>query len=171
MPYPDAQPFAAAFLANRLDRLTDLIVAQGDELLRDAGLTMPSRTVSLMLLVGQEEELSAADAASRLGQPHQLVTQRADHLIGLGLIERVDDPRDGRRKILKLSATGRDQHDRLLKCLSYAADAFLGLFDELGCDLASMTTKAMESLQRRPLLSRLPGRQQAAPEQPNGSNL
>jgi DNA-binding MarR family transcriptional regulator len=155
MPFPDNHPFAAAFLANRLDRLADLIVAQGDELLRAADLSMPPRAVSLMLLIGSEKELSTADAASRLGQPHQLVTQRVELLKDLGLIERTEDPLDGRRKALTLSATGRDQYARLLECLSRASDGFLNLFEEIGCDLSSITAMAMQALQRKPLLDRV----------------
>lgn len=154
MPYPDSHLFSGAFLANRLDRLADLIAEQGEQLLRDAGLSLPSRCVSLLLLIGERGLLSAADAAAELGQPHQLVTQRADLLLDLGLINRDSDPRDGRRKILKLSALGEDQHAQLQECLSQASEAFAALSEEIGCDLLSMATKAMEALHQRPLHER-----------------
>lgn len=155
MPYPDSHPLNGAFLARWLDRLSDLIVLQGDELLRDAELDMPSRAVSLMLLIGERGQLSAADAATELGQPHQLVTQRADVLLDLNLVVRKDDPTDGRRKLLALSAKGKLQHDRLLARLSEASVAFAGLFDEIECDLFSVSAKALEALNCISLLERI----------------
>lgn len=155
MPYPDDHPHGGAFLANRLNRLSDTIATQGEALLRDAGLDLPSRAVSLMMLVGERGPLSAADAAALLEHPHQLVTQRTEVLIGLGLIERRDDPADGRRKMLTLSAAGAGQHARLLAVLSEAADAFAALSQEIGCDLSVMVGKAEDALQRVSLLDRM----------------
>ncbi|MBP6013953.1 MAG: MarR family transcriptional regulator [Alphaproteobacteria bacterium] len=155
MPYPDAHRLSGAFLANRLDRLADLIVAQGEALLGEAGLNIPSRTVSLLLLVGDHGELSAADAATLLGHPHQLVTQRTELLIGLSLIARKNDPSDRRRKILTLSAKGKAQYARLQIRLAEAAAVFTALFDEIACDLSAMAAKAQAALERRPLLERI----------------
>jgi DNA-binding MarR family transcriptional regulator len=155
MVYPDKHPLSNAFLANRLDRLADLIATQGEEMLRDAGLNMPSRTVSLILLIGERGHVSAADAASILGQPHQLVTQRVDVLLDGALIARTDDPADGRRKILALTARGRDQHARLSALLSATSEVFGALFEEIGCDLSSMAARAMEALDRTSLRDRV----------------
>ncbi len=155
MSYVDAHPLTGAFVANKLDRLSDLIAGQGEYLLRDAGIDIPSRAVSLALLIGEQGQLSVADIASLLGQPHQLVTQRADVLTDLGLIERTGDPGDGRRKILVLTAKGEDQFAKLQIRLSEAADAFAGLFDEIQCDLSALVTKAMEALDRASVLDRI----------------
>ena len=151
----DDHPLNGAFLALRLDRLADLIAEQGEQLLRDAGLEMPSRTVSLFLLLGEHGPLSAADIARMLDQPHQLVTQRADILLNLALIERRSDAADGRRKILTLSAAGDDQFARLRIRLGEAADAFAQLYREIECDLAAMVTKAATALRQTPLPQRI----------------
>jgi len=155
VPFPDDHPLSEAFLANRLERLSELIAVQGQGLLAAAGLEMPSRAVSLVLLVGERGGLSAADAAAALGLPHQLVTQRAELLIGLGLVERSDDPSDGRRKILKLSAGGLAQHAKLRALLADAARAFEALFDEIGCDLSAVSATARAALERVPLQDRI----------------
>jgi len=155
MSYPNDHPLKGAFLANRLDRLADLIVVQGEALLRDAGIDIPSRTVSLLLLVGDRAKLSAADAADLLDHPHQLVTQRTELLIDLGLVNRKVDPADGRRKILMLSARGKTQYARLQRKLSEAAEVFAALFDEIGCDLSAMAAKTQAALERKSLLERI----------------
>ena len=57
-------------------------------------MDFPSRSASTVLLLGSGKNLSAADIAKLLGEPHQLATQRVDLLITLGIVSRVDDPRD-----------------------------------------------------------------------------
>jgi len=154
MTYLDTHPLHAAFFANKLDRLAGLIAAQGEELLRHAGLDVPSRAVSLMLLVGEHSEISATDIAYLLEQPHQLVTQRAELLIELELIERKNDPGDGRRKILVLTAKGKKQFAKLQICLSEAASVFTALFEEIECDLADLAMRAMKALNNTSVLDR-----------------
>jgi DNA-binding MarR family transcriptional regulator len=151
----DGHPLAGAFLANKLDRLADMIAQQGEDLLQDAGIDIPSRAVSLLMLVGEHDLLSVADIAATIGQPHQLVTQRADILIDRALIERRGDPADGRRKTLALTAKGEAEHAKLQIMLSEAAEAFAGLFEEIQCDLSAYAMKAMEALSRASIVDRI----------------
>jgi DNA-binding MarR family transcriptional regulator len=158
MAYVDSHPLHGAFVAHKLDRLSDLIVEQGNALLRDAGVKIPSRTVSLLLLIGDRGQLSAADIASTLGQPHQLVTQRIDVLMGLALVERKADAEDARRKILSLTTEGEQHYAALTTLLAKAAMAFAELSDEIGCDLAIMAMKAIDALGRASLVDRIRSR-------------
>lgn len=153
--FVDTHPLRGAFVANQLERLVDLIVLQGLTLLEDAGLVFPSRAVSAVLLIGEHGTLSAADIASALAQPHQLVTQRIELLIGLGVVERVTDPTDGRRKLIELTSFGRDQLKRLQARLVESEQAFSALFAEIQCDLPSIAKRAMDALERAPLLNRI----------------
>ncbi len=155
MTYVDTHRFTGAFVANKLDRLAGMIVEQGNELLHDAGITIPSRAVSLLLLVGEHGKLSAADIAVTLGQPHQLVTQRIDVLVDLGVVERRGDPADGRRKILALTVKGDAYYAKLQIILSEAATAIDGLFEEIECNLSIFAMKAMHALGRASILDRI----------------
>lgn len=141
MTYLDTHPLRGAFVSNKLVQLTDLIAQQGDDLLRDANLEIPSRAVSIMLLIGEHGEISAADISNLLQQPHQLVSQRLDVLTKLALIKRKSDPCDGRRKILLLTAKGEDQFRQLTARMVQVADVFAALFEEIECDLAAMATR------------------------------
>ena len=155
MNFVDTHPWREAFIANLLDRLVGQIVEQGEDLLADAGIVFPSRTVSSVLLIGERGAISTADIAKALSQPHQLVTQRIDLLIKLEVIERTDDPEDGRRKLLKLSPTGLDQYDRLQRRLTKASEAFASLFAEIECDLSAIAMRAMSALDHRSILERV----------------
>ena len=153
--YTDTHPLSAAFVANLLGRLVDMIVEQGEQLLLDAGLDLPSRSVSSVLMIGERGKISAADIAMALNQPHQLVTQRIELLLDMKIVKRISDPEDGRRKILMLTAKGTKQFKRLQKCLAMADRAFETLFEDIGCDLTLVTEQAMDALNSKSILDRV----------------
>lgn len=153
-----------AFVANMLDRLAGRIVEQGDELLRDAGVVIPSRSASTLLLLGEARNLSVADVARLLDQPHQLVTQRTDLLIALGAVTRVDDSRDARRRVLRLTAKGRRELGKLNAVLVEAQEAICALYREIGCDLFDAAERAMDALDRASLRQRIEARSHARRE-------
>jgi DNA-binding MarR family transcriptional regulator len=155
MHFLDSHPLRGAFVANTLERLAGLIVEQGEDLLRDAGLTFPARAASTVLLLGERTRLSAADLARTLGQPHQLVTQRVNLLIELGIVSRADDSRDARRRILVLTARGKREFEGLKATLIRAEAAFTALFAEIGCNLPQVALSAIAALERLPVRDRV----------------
>lgn len=154
MAFTDTHALRGAFVAMPLERLAGLIVEQGEAFLRDGGVTFPARAASTILLLGEHGPMSVADLAKRLDQPHQLVTQRVDLLLGLKLVARSDDPQDARRKLLRLTAKGRTQLSRLNERLAIADEAFAGLFAEIGCPLQDVTLRAIAALERTPIVDR-----------------
>ncbi|PHR59245.1 MAG: hypothetical protein COA47_09795 [Robiginitomaculum sp.] len=153
--YTDTHPLRGAFVANLLSRLADVIVEQGEQLLLDAGLEFPSRSVSSVLIIGERGKISAADIAKSLNQPHQLVTQRIELLLEMKIVKRIADPKDGRRKTLTLTAKGKKQFKQLRTCLAMADRAFSALFDEIGCDLTLVAERAIDALADNSILNRV----------------
>jgi DNA-binding MarR family transcriptional regulator len=151
----DAHPLSAAFIANQIERLAELIVSQGNDMLEASGIKFPSRAVSTVLFVGENEPASTADIARALGQPHQLATQRVDLLIQLGILERIGDPDDARRKLLRLTPAGREQFRILTERLDKAGQAFSAMFAEIGCDLPAVTRRVAATLRETPLITRM----------------
>lgn len=153
--YQDNHDLANAFVANRLDRLADLIGDQGEEILRDAGIEFPSRAVSTVMLIGERGGVSTADIADALQQPHQLVTQRVEFLIEAGLLNRLPDPSDGRRKILQLTDKGVEQYTTLASRLEKVDQVLVKLFQEVGYDLSHIAMLVIKALARASLLERM----------------
>ncbi|MFI9490511.1 MarR family winged helix-turn-helix transcriptional regulator [Streptomyces halstedii] len=54
------------------------------------------------------EGASASDLGRRLGVSKQAAGKTVEKLEGLGYVERVEDPEDGRRKLVRLTARGID---------------------------------------------------------------
>lgn len=153
--YRDEHALKGAFLSNKLLRLVELIADQGDDVLREAEITVPARAVACALFIGENDHVSLADIAKALGEPHQLSAQRVEGLIQLGLLERGDDPKDRRRKVLRLTENGTTQYQRLRVRLTEIERAFTGLYAEIGHDLPSILDLAIDALHRTPLLERI----------------
>lgn len=151
----DTHPLRGAFLSNKLLRLVETIADQGAVLLGSAEIVIPPRAVSTVLMIGEVDDVTAADIASALDQPHQLATQRIGLLIELGLVTKRPHATDSRRKVLELTTKGRAQYNRMIEMLDHIRAAMDALYAELGCDLADMAAKAVKALQDRPLIERI----------------
>lgn len=155
MNFRDEHALKGAFVSNKLLRLVDLIADQGDDLLREAGITIPSRAVGCTLFIGDKGQVSLTDVAKALDEPHQLSAQRVESLIQLGLLERRDDPKDRRRKVLRLTKNGKVQYQRLRVRLAEIEQAFTDLYAEIDHDLSAILDRAIDALYRTPLLERI----------------
>ncbi|MBR9826867.1 MAG: MarR family transcriptional regulator [Alphaproteobacteria bacterium] len=150
----NTHPMSRAFLANHLVQLADLISNQGDVFLQSHNVDLPSRAVSLVLFIGEKGAVSTADIAKALGQSHQITTHWVETLIKTGQVERIPDPADKRRKLLKLTDAGRLQFERLQKALTNANAIFAQLDEELGFNLLACLNAASEALRIRALIQR-----------------
>lgn len=153
--FRDEHALKGAFLSNKLLRLVDLIGLQGNELLQDAGITLPSNAVALILYVGDQKQASLAEIARALDESHQLTAHRVDPLIQSGLLERRDDPNDRRRKALSLTRKGKAQYQLLLERLKEIEQALAGLYAEIGHDIPTILEAAITALTRSSLLERV----------------
>lgn len=154
MTFIDRHKYQHAFLGNQISRLLDLIDEQSVAFLGDAAISVPSRAVSTVLMLHERGQVSTADIAAELKQPHQLATQRVEALIALGLVSRINDPKDGRRKILELTDKGKQEVTLLLARLAEAEQIFLDLSEEIQSDLSAATLRAIDALSRTPLAAR-----------------
>ena len=103
--------------------------------MRAEGLSFPSRANSTVLYISEHNGASTADIMRELHQPHQLVAQRIDLLMELGVVERLDDPNDKRRKILRLTRKGKKEAALLRNAMKDAIRAFERLFDEIDVEM------------------------------------
>ncbi|MEU2673340.1 MarR family transcriptional regulator [Streptomyces sp. NPDC007164] len=81
---------------------------------------------------------TASEIGRRLGVSKQAAGKTVERLEGLGYVERVDDPRDGRRKLVRLTARGVD-------VLVKSAEGFDRLRARWGETLGADRVRAMEA--------------------------
>ncbi|MEM9618851.1 MAG: helix-turn-helix domain-containing protein [Pseudomonadota bacterium] len=155
MSFIDTHGLSDAFLGYRIGRLFDVVWEQGDEYHRTSGLSFPARANSTIMIISERENVCAADITEELALPHQLIAQRIELLIELGLVVKKPDPDDGRRNILKLTKKGEQEVVLLRRCLADAIRAFNILFDEIGVDLNKVARLATDAFMNKPLSERI----------------
>ncbi|WP_417479540.1 MarR family winged helix-turn-helix transcriptional regulator [Maricaulis maris] len=151
----DTHRLSGAFVSNKLLRLVETIADQGEVLLQSSGIIIPPRAISTVLMIGEVADVTAADIATSLDQPHQVATQRVAALIKLELVSKRPHASDSRRKVLEFTEFGRSQYELMMDMLEKIRGAMDALFDELGVDLAAKAVEAVQSLKARPLVDRI----------------
>ncbi|MFC8227252.1 MarR family winged helix-turn-helix transcriptional regulator [Streptomyces sp. NPDC057287] len=117
-----------------IDALHRDLAAQGDQEMR------PAHGFALQA-VGPEGA-SASEIGRRLGVSKQAAGKTVDKLEGLGYVERADDPRDGRRKLVRLTARG-------VGVLNRSAQGFDRIRAEWVAVLGAERVRALEADLRR----------------------
>ncbi|MET7467152.1 MarR family winged helix-turn-helix transcriptional regulator [Micromonospora sp. NPDC005686] len=85
---------------------------------------------------------TASDLGQRLGVSKQAAGKTVDRLVALGYLERVDDPADARRRLVRMTAKGRDGLHR-------SAVVFDELRDRWAATLGANRVAAIEDDLRR----------------------
>ena len=144
-----------AFVAHLADRLNTVICAETQAYADRVGIHAPVKSHSAILFLHKRGPASLSEIARSDGQSHQLLAARLDPLERLGLIERVADPQDGRRRPYRLTRAGREEAKRVEAAVMLEAEAMRRLFKEMDQDLIASLEEAMECLRVRPLEERI----------------
>ncbi|MEO1250841.1 MAG: MarR family winged helix-turn-helix transcriptional regulator [Pseudomonadota bacterium] len=153
--FVDRHAFMHAFLGNRLERAVNVITAQGGALLKERKCAIAPAAASTLLFISEQPGCSMADIAGALRMPHQVIAQRLEALEELNFIVRKADPNDGRRKVLVLTAKGKQEARRLRGVLHDANRALQALNDELGFDASDGALRLIEALERLSMSERV----------------
>jgi len=145
----------AAFLL-RTQRLMDRLSEQVDAALASHGLAITVMQAGCVQALYHAGPASLAWLATELGISHQLVSHRINGLVRQGYVETGPDPKDARKRLVALTAQGREQAERLQPFLDGLDRAYADLFAELGVDLNKAVGSATECLAARPIPARLP---------------
>jgi DNA-binding MarR family transcriptional regulator len=151
-----------AFVAHLADRLNDTICRETQIYADRLGIQAPVKTHSALLFLHKCGPASLTEIAARDGQSHQLLAARLGPLESLGLIERFDDPSDGRRRPYRLTRAGQAEARRVEEATRREAAAMQALFDEMGVDLNAVLEQAIERLRVTPLTRRIDDAEAAA---------
>lgn len=144
-----------AFVAHLAERLTEALCASSQSLADRAGLRAPSRTHSVLLFLLDQGTASVVEMARADGQSHQLLSSRIKPLEKAGLIERLADQTDARRRPYRLTQTGETEAVFIRVAIGEHARAMEGLFAETGVDLVAVLDDALEALRIKSLQTRV----------------
>lgn len=114
-------------LTLRMRRLADRLSEHGRAVYAGLDIELESGWYAPLLLLDAEGPLSISDAARQLGVRHPTMVKVSKSLERAGLVASVDDPNDGRRRLLELTPEAR----RLLPDFQRVWDAFGEVLAEL----------------------------------------
>ncbi|HJU83310.1 MAG TPA: bifunctional helix-turn-helix transcriptional regulator/GNAT family N-acetyltransferase [Holophagaceae bacterium] len=105
--------YGGLLLASRLKRLSESLYAGVDEVYREEGVKLSSRCFPVLFLLRDNGPMGITALAAQLGQSHPAVIQMSRKLLAERVVAERTDPADERRRILALTAKGRDLMKRL----------------------------------------------------------
>jgi DNA-binding MarR family transcriptional regulator len=141
--------------AHRLRRLSEALVDGCGTWLPMAGVRAPPKSGSTLMLLAEEGPLSITQIAVRLRLTHPLIIKLTREIEHLGLVRIDQDASDGRRRLVSLTAAGRQQATRLAAANGQVARAYRQLFDEAGVDAYAALVAVERALADRDIASRL----------------
>ncbi len=141
-----------SFIGKQADDLGQLLYVQVKPIYELLGIIVPVKSCSIIHYLRNSKGASLVDLAKKLKQSHQLVKQKLPRLQKLGLIEIEQDSLDKRRKVYHLSTLGKEQAELLKK--HSLQSIYQDLSDEIAADLNTILSAAINSLQKKDLISR-----------------
>jgi DNA-binding MarR family transcriptional regulator len=155
MPDDFIEQLGRPFLAHRLRRVADLILEGTSEALHELGFEGPARSASTLLLLSQHGPMGITEIGFRLRLSHPMIIKLARSLAAANLITDEVDPFDQRRRLIQLSAKGREQAGRLETFGTIAAKTFEAMYRESGADLFDALERFESAAVRVPVSTRL----------------
>lgn len=153
-------------LGTQLRHLTDLLDGAVSAAYEEAGLDFRPRYTPVMRALGAESPCSVGRIAELAGISQPSATQTIALMLAAGLVEAAPAAADGRQKLIRLSATGRQMLPRLERCWGATAAAAQGLDRELAYPLSELLVQAVAALQERSFAQRIRGANPAQKRKP-----
>lgn len=143
--------------ASRLKRLSERLFRDGSEVYGDHSVEFEAKWFPVLYLLGRESPLPLTEIARHLRLTHPAVSQMASEMTSRGLLRSEKDPEDERKRLLRLTAEGKELRERLEPIWDHIAEATRELIGETGHDLLGALETMERSLDRRSMRERVRG--------------
>ena len=141
-------------LGSRLRRLSDRIMASGADIYRGDELDFEPRWFPLYRLVDERGPQTVGGAAQALGMTHAAVSQTVRAMAGRGILSAEKDARDERRRVLSLTARGRELLPKLQPLWDDIQAAVRDIASHCGADVLAVLDGMEHALQESDLAQR-----------------
>ncbi|MEM7363725.1 MAG: MarR family transcriptional regulator, partial [Pseudomonadota bacterium] len=135
----------------RLKRVAEQLQVRAAHILVRSGLPLHQRWLPLYHFLIQEGPHAVTDIASSIGLSHPAVLQFSQEMVEAGLVASYRDPQDRRKRVLALTAAGKQLKPQFLDYLREADDLMASFFAGSGIDIDVVLTNIEQSLARRAL--------------------
>jgi DNA-binding MarR family transcriptional regulator len=146
--------YGPAAIGARLRRLSESIDEDAGRIYSELGIVFQQRWVGILEQLDRRGAQSVGGLAASLGIRHSSVSQTRRSLEDAGLLESDVDPKDGRSRLLRLSASGKQLVRRLKPLWRILNTTSLELDKEAGGVIAALD-RLDRALQRLSLYDRV----------------
>lgn len=140
-------------LGTVLKRLTDRLYASIDQIYHDSGIEFHGSWFAPMISISSHGSRSITEVASEIGLSHPAVTHISKQLLAAGLVTESPDPDDGRRRLLRLTAKGRQRLLDLQPVWHGIAETTRNYFERTGHDVFAILKAYEQILQESDLVA------------------
>ena len=142
-------------LGTQLRHLLELLDGAVAQAYADAGHAYRPRYTPVMRALMDEEPLTIGRIAERAGITQPAATQTVGLMVQAGLVASQPGPQDGRQRLVRLSAAGRELLSVLQDHWAATAAAAASLDAELSRPLSQVLEEAIAALEKKPFGQRL----------------
>lgn len=139
----------------RLRLLTDRILQDGAKVYKSLNIDFEPRWFALFYLLLEKESVPVTEASVMLGYSQPAITQTANIMIKKGLVKILKEKNDTRKKLLTLSASGKELAVTLRPVWKAFEDATNELFKDAGFDMIMVFDRIENSLDKKDLFTRI----------------
>lgn len=142
-------------LASRLRRLSETMMAEGEELYRDLGISFKPKWFPAFYALSKRSPLAVGELAAELGVSHTAVAKIVAEMQRAGLVRAASDGRgDKRRSLYALTPAGKRTLKRLKPVWREIGKAAKAILAEAGVDLLSDIERFERAFARRSVVDR-----------------
>lgn len=141
----------ALVLDHRFRRMTEALLRTADEVYEARGLPFRARWTSTFQLLFAEGPLAITDLADRLRLTHPAIIGITDAMREEGLVTDARDRHDARRRMVALTARGRQLDGELREVWKALVDVQYQRFAAAGVDIVAVLDAVEDDITKRPL--------------------
>ncbi|WP_343745973.1 MarR family transcriptional regulator [Chitinophaga sp.] len=142
-------------LATRLKRLSERLSQDISRIYKESGLDFEARWFLILELLVRQKQLSVTEISEALQLTHPAVVQFVDQLLAQGLIKTTADSRDKRRRLISLSAAGKQMHRKISPLLNVIREENRKWLEQASASLLTVMGELERALDEKSMYKRV----------------
>lgn len=139
------------FFGIRLKKTGEMLSSQISEILFDKKIEFEPRGIYLLIILKEKEQASIKEIAAILGMTHPAIVQMVNSLNNIGMITQSKSVDDKRITLIKLTAKGKEELNRINPVLTEIESTVESIINEIDANLKYSLSKLSEAVKSKML--------------------
>lgn len=139
------------FFGIRLKKTGEMLSSQISEILFDEKIEFEPRGIYLLIILKEKEQASIKEIAAILGMTHPAIVQIVNSLNNIGMITQSKSVDDKRITLIKLTAKGKEELNRINPVLTEIESTVESIVNEIDANLKYSLSKLSEAVKSKML--------------------